>query len=136
MDVERLRRLDLFGDLDYHDLAQIARWVREVHAEPGEVLFEQGTIPYEMFVIESGDVEVVRDDETLATLGAGELVGEMSLLLQERRMATVRAATAVSAVAIPAEDLAEMKAEMPEILDAIRGVMEERRGRNLGAQER
>ena len=41
---ERLRVVPLFGDLDAHDLAQVARWVEEIHAEPGQMLIEQGSI--------------------------------------------------------------------------------------------
>jgi CRP-like cAMP-binding protein len=133
MDIERLRRLDLFAELDYHDLSQVARRVHEVNAEPGEVLMEQGAMPFEMLVIESGTVEVIRDGEVLATLGAGDPVGEMSLLRQERRIATVRAATQVTAVAIRVGDLAEMQDEMPEVLADIRAVMDERQRRNLEA---
>jgi CRP-like cAMP-binding protein len=133
MDVERLRRLDLFAELDYHDLSQVVRWVHEVNVEAGDVLMEQGAMPYEMLVIESGTVEVIRDGEVLATLGTGDPVGEMSLLRQERRMATVRAVTTVAAVAIRAADLAEMESEMPEVLADIRAVMDERQRRNLEA---
>ena len=135
MDVERLRQLDLFADLDYHDLAQVSRWTREVHAEPGEVLFAQGDLPWDMFVIEHGTVEVVQDGVCLATLGPGDPVGEMSLLMQERRMATVRAVTVLDAIAIPAEDLLAMEAEMPEVVAAIRDVMQARRDRNAGSSE-
>jgi CRP/FNR family transcriptional regulator, cyclic AMP receptor protein len=130
MDLERLRQLDLFADLDYHDLAKVARWTRAVHAEPGEVLFEQGELPWDMLVIERGSVEVLQDGEPLATLGPGDPVGEMSLLMQERRMATVRATSVVDAVAIPADDLSSMETEMPEVVAAIREVMQARRERN------
>ena len=131
IDVERLRQLDLFADLDFHDLSQIARWVHEVRADPGDVLFEQGTIPYEIFVIERGEVEVVRDGAVMATLGPGETVGEMGLMMQAKRMASVRASTPLTAVAIPAEDLEELKAEMPEIWESMHSIMEQRRARNL-----
>jgi CRP/FNR family cyclic AMP-dependent transcriptional regulator len=127
VDVERLRRLPLFGDLDHHDLSTIARWVREVTGEPGDVLIQQGTIPFEMFVIEEGSVEVERDGQILATLGPGDLVGEMALLQQERRMASVRATSPLRAVAIPAEDLEVLEAEMPEVLATIRETMAARR---------
>lgn len=127
MDVERLRQLPLFGELDHHDLAMLGRWVREVRGEAGDVLIEQGAIPYEMFVIEEGTVEVERDGQVLATLGAGELVGEMALLKQERRMATVRATSSLVAVAISAEDLGDLEAEMPEVLASIRQTMLDRR---------
>ena len=127
VDIERLRRLDLFADLDFHDLSHVSRWVHEVRADPGDTLFEQGTIPYEMFVIEEGQVEVVRDGEVLATLGPGQTVGEMGLLMQAKRMASVRASTPLIALAIPADDLTHLQAEMPEVWAAIHQVMQQRR---------
>jgi CRP/FNR family cyclic AMP-dependent transcriptional regulator len=130
MDVERLQRLDLFAELDYHDLTHVARWAREVQAAAGDVLFEQDSIPYDLFVLETGTVDVIQDGELLATLGPGDPVGEMSLLRLERRMATVRAKSEVTAVAIPAEDIALMQEEMPEVVRALRDVMETRRRRN------
>ena len=42
VDVERLRRLPLFGELDHHDLSTISHHVGEVEMSEGEVLFEQG----------------------------------------------------------------------------------------------
>ena len=89
MDVERLRLLPLFGELDHHDLSQLLRWVREVEFADGDLLFEQGSMPHELFVIEDGSVEVSRDGRSVATLGPGEVVGEMALLKLERRWASV-----------------------------------------------
>ena len=60
----------------------------------------------------------------------------MSLLMQERRMATARATTMVEAIAIPADDLAKMEAEMPEVVAALRDVMAARRERNDLAEGR
>ena len=130
LDIERLRALDLFADLDYHDLSHVARWAHEVHAETGAILFEQDAIPYDLFVIESGSAEVIRDKETLATLGPGDPVGEMSVLRHERRSATVRVLSALTAIAIPAEDLDALEAEMPEIVGTLRRVMNDRSRRN------
>jgi CRP-like cAMP-binding protein len=135
VDVDRLMGLDLFTELDHHDLAQVARWAREVRAEPGDALFEQGALPFELFVIEEGEVEVVRDGEPLATLGAGELVGEMSVLRGERRMASVHAVTSVTAIALSADDLNEMAAEMPEVVRSMRRITEERARRNAALEE-
>jgi CRP-like cAMP-binding protein len=130
MDIERLQRLDLFAELDYHDLTHVARWAREVQASTGDVLFEQDSIPYDLFVLEAGTVDVIHDGELLATLGPGDPVGEMSLLRLERRMATVRATSEVTAIAISAEDIALMQEEMPEVVRALRDVMETRRRSN------
>src|SRR5882672_6732155 len=123
MDVERLRRLPLFGELDHYDLSQLQRWVHEVDFADGELLFEQGSVPYELFVIEEGSVEVVRDGRSVATLGAGEIVGERALLKLQRRWASVVAVGHIHVVALSADDLAEMSQEMPELADRLRETM-------------
>jgi len=127
LDPARLREQPLLMDLDEHDLAQVARWIEEVHAEPGELLIEQGSMPYELFLIESGTVDVLRDDELLATLGAGDVVGEIALLAQQRRIASVRASTPVVALALPAEAFQQIATEMPEFADELRQLMASRR---------
>jgi CRP-like cAMP-binding protein len=123
VDVERLRRLPLFGELDHHDLSQLLRWVREMEFADGDLLFEQGSIPHELFVIEKGSVEVMRDGRPVATLGPGDVVGEMALLKLERRWATVVAIGRVQAVALGADDLASMSEQMPELADRLREMM-------------
>jgi len=123
MDVERLRLLPLFGELDHHDLSQLLRWVREVDFADGDVLFEQGAMPHDLFVIEEGSVEVSRDGRPVATVGPGEVVGEMALLKLERRWATVVADGHVRAVALGADDLTSMSEQMPELADRLRETM-------------
>lgn len=127
VDVERLRRLELFGDLDHHDLSALAKWVEEVEVAPGDLLIEEGALPYELFVIEDGEAEVVRDGARIATLGAGDVVGEMAVIRQERRAASVRARTPVRALAISVQEFEELGEEMPEIARQIRSTMEGRR---------
>jgi CRP-like cAMP-binding protein len=128
--VDRLMALDPFADLDHHDLTMLARWVREIRVPAGSALVEQGDLPYDLFVIENGTVEIVRDDEVLATLGPGQLVGEMAVLRGERRMATVRAADDVTAVAVAATDLAAMTEEMPEVVRAMHALTQARAASN------
>ena len=123
MDVELLRVLPLFGELDHHDLSQLLRWVREVDFADGDVLFEQGAMPHDLFVIEEGSVEVIRDGRPVATLGPGDVVGEMALLKLERRWASVVAIGHLRAVALGADDLAAMSEQMPELADRLREMM-------------
>jgi CRP/FNR family cyclic AMP-dependent transcriptional regulator len=127
LDPARLREQPLLMDLDEHDRAQVARWIEEIRAEPGELLIEQGSMAYELFLIESGTVDVLRDGELLATLGAGDVVGEIALLAQQRRIASVRASSPVVALALPAEAFQQIASEMPEFADELRQVMASRR---------
>jgi CRP-like cAMP-binding protein len=85
---------------------------------------------YDVFVIEDGSVEVVRDGESIATLGPGEIVGERALLKLERRWASVIAVGHVRVVALSADDLAEMSEQMPELADRLRETMSRREREN------
>lgn len=87
----RLSEIDLFASLQPSALALLAERATERVLPRGEVLFEQDAEGRSMYLIVSGEVEVSRDGRRLATLGAGEHVGEMSLLDDEARSATVRA---------------------------------------------
>ena len=132
VDVERLRTLPLFGELDHHDLAIVARHVREARASEGEVLFEEGAIPYELLVIEEGTAEIVKDGRAIGSIGPGDVVGEMGLLRGRRRMATVRATSPLRAVAVAADDLAAIEAEMPEIAAGLSEIVRIRSESSLG----
>ena len=132
MDVERLRRLPLFGELDHHDLSIVARWTQEADVPDWVLLFEQGAMPRELFVIESGGAEVTRDGERIATLGPGDVVGEMGVLKLQRRWASVRAVGDVRAVTLDADGLAAIAEEMPELAERLRETMLRRDRENEG----
>ncbi|HUL84200.1 MAG TPA: cyclic nucleotide-binding domain-containing protein [Actinomycetota bacterium] len=125
-DVDRLARLPLFGELDAYDLGHVAGWLRDVELAPGDILIRQGAMPDDVYVLEIGTVEVTRDGERIATLGAGDVVGEIALVDPQRRTATVQAATPVRAVALNLRDLPEMASEMPEIVRHLRSIAERR----------
>jgi CRP/FNR family cyclic AMP-dependent transcriptional regulator len=126
VDVGRLMNLPLFGELDHHDLSQIASRVDEVEIPAGTLLIEQGTLPYDVFVLEEGSVEVTRDGAPVATLGPGEVVGEIALLNPRRRTASVRATSPVRAVVLRTDDLDVMSDEMPEVMRQLRVIAERR----------
>ncbi len=127
MDVERLRRLPLFGELDHFDLSRLSHWVKEVDVASGDLVIEEGSIPHELFVIETGSVEVTHEGRVLATLGPGDIIGEMGLIELRRRVASVRATSPVHAVALGADELAAMTDEMPELVERFREILARRR---------
>src|SRR5689334_22385047 len=81
------------------DLAQLKatseNGIRNQHFEPGDFVFHEGDLGDSVYVIRAGECEVTREDQVLATLAAGEYFGEMALLSDKTRNATVRAKTAV-----------------------------------------
>ena len=126
VDVDRLAKLPLFGELDHHDLSLLAAHIREVDVIEGADLMVQDEMPRELFVIETGTVGIIHDELLIAELGPGEVVGEIGLVDPQRRTATVRARTAVRAVALGFDALATLDADMPEIGRELRGIARRR----------
>ncbi len=89
---ELLRQTPLFAGLDGVALAKLAARVEVVQLDPGDTLMRQGDYGDALYVISSGRLGVFGEDrKRLRTCGRGELIGEMALLTNQVRSATVRA---------------------------------------------
>ena len=91
-----LRELDLFSDASRSELAVIARQLTRLKIKAGRVLVREGGIGNEFMIMVSGLAEVTQGGESIATIGRGDLVGEMAILQplgSGRRNATVTAIT-------------------------------------------
>jgi MFS family permease len=94
-DLELLRRVSVFDPLPLPALEQLASGLRPRLVSAGEVVYTQGDTADGCFVIDRGSAEVLGDGHPIATVGPGDLVGEIALLRQVPRTATVRAVTAM-----------------------------------------
>ncbi|WP_191907985.1 MFS transporter [Nocardioides cynanchi] len=92
-DIALLRTVRVFDPLPLPALEQLAAGLVRRRVGAGQVLFEQGEVADGCYVIEGGRASVVGDGRLVATLGTGELVGEIGLLRRVPRTATVRAET-------------------------------------------
>jgi CRP-like cAMP-binding protein len=94
-DLEFLRRVPLFQEMDDHILREVANAAVEQRWEPGQEIVRQGDTGVGMFVIRSGRVEIAQKhdgtEEKLRELGPGDFFGDMALLDEFPRSATVRA---------------------------------------------
>ncbi len=88
--VDLIASVSLFAGCGGPDLQRIAQLVDEVDLPAGHVLMRQGEIGREMFVIASGKVSVERDGKVINELGPGASIGEVALLSEGPRTATVR----------------------------------------------
>jgi CRP-like cAMP-binding protein len=88
-----LASLDLFAGCSPSELAQIGSLLTMLTADAGRTLIREGVAGVEFMVIASGEAVVTVDGQPVARLGAGDFVGEMSLLTRAPRSATVTAVT-------------------------------------------
>ncbi len=96
---------------------------------PGEIVVRQGDQTAEMFIIESGEVDVVVGEVVVARLGPGKFFGEMALMTGEPRTATVRGVGPCRLLGIDDRALRGVLAAAPELAEHISRVIE---GRNAG----
>ena len=108
--ITQLREIGLFGGLGDHVLQGLADTLELLDLEPGAVAFREGDNGREMFVLLSGEMEVLkrskRDVEArVAVLGPNDWFGEMSILDVMPRSATVRAIAPSRLLRVTAHDL-------------------------------
>jgi len=124
--IDMLGSMPLFQGVDAEDLGGIADRTVEVDYASGGVIVREGEIGTGFFVIVSGSVRVVRDGETVITLGRGEFFGELSVLDRRPRIAQVVAAEPTTCLALASWDLEAVIAEQPRVALAMLRVLAER----------
>jgi CRP-like cAMP-binding protein len=87
--VDLLKSVSLFSGMGKRELEQVAQLLDEVHVPAGKVLMRQGQNGNDMFVIARGRVKVERNGKVISERGPGTAMGEMSLLSEGPRNATV-----------------------------------------------
>lgn len=134
MDVRGILNSTSFFDvvLDAEQLDALAKSVKVVQFGKRDVLVRERDLGASMFAIVEGKVTVSvhtpSGDKAVATLGPGEVVGEMSLITGERRSATVTAAGKVTAIEIAKEALAPILAAEPKLVQRFATLIEQRQG--------
>ena len=88
---EILAAVPLFASLPHASAQALERRVREVHLHAGEHLFREGDPAGSVFIVAAGRLDVVMGDEVLRVLGPGDVVGELALLAESPRSASVSA---------------------------------------------
>lgn len=121
-----LKSVGLFSKIPGEDLAQIAGIAQEVHFEKGELIIQEGEIGDSMFLIIEGRVFVQRLGQELNRLGERESFGEMALLDNEPRSATVGGASDVTCLKIDREEFFELMSEKIEIAHGIIHILTQR----------
>lgn len=101
---ELVRGVPLFSPLSMATIEDVASQLRPVSYEVGAWLIRQGDAGNEFLIVDEGDIEVVQGDQVVRTLGPGGAVGEIALLHDIPRTASVRAKSAVRAFSLSRDD--------------------------------
>jgi CRP-like cAMP-binding protein len=118
-----LDRVELFAGMGGVPLSAVADRAVEVEFPAGRTIVRQGEIGTGFFLIVSGGARVVRDGKQIARLGEGDFFGELSLLDQAPRIATVTADGPTVCLAIASWEFERLLEEQPRVAIAIlRGV--------------
>jgi CRP/FNR family cyclic AMP-dependent transcriptional regulator len=118
--IELLSRVPLFSELSPGDLDRISRVAVPRSFPAGVRVFHEGDRSDACYLVRSGDLRVTREHPdgraiALATLGPGDLFGELAMLDGEARSASVETLSDVELLALPAADVRRLLAEHSEI---------------------
>ena len=80
MDPDRLTAIPIFSELSPEEARRLATFATETSAAEGQILLKEGDYSVELIAIEEGTAEVLQGGRTIASLHAGDLIGEMGLL--------------------------------------------------------
>ena len=89
MDPNRLKKIPLFSSLSDEEAKRLAAFATETSIAEGQILMKQGDYSTELIAIEEGSADVIKDGEKIASLGKGDLIGEMGLFERRPRNADV-----------------------------------------------
>jgi CRP/FNR family cyclic AMP-dependent transcriptional regulator len=123
--IELLKRVPLFAGCSKKELAHVAMVADEIDFGPGKTLIREGEPGREFFVLVDGSVQISRRGKPIDTAGPGDFFGEMALLADQPRNATVTTTSAVDALVVTARSFRDLIGDNPLIaLKVMRTVAE------------
>ena len=113
--MELISQVPLFSRCSKHELQEIAKAADEIDLPEGKVLTREGDRGREFFVLLDGAAEVRQGGDVIRRLGAGDFLGEIALISQEPRTATVTTTTPVRALVITDQSFAALLDHQPSV---------------------
>lgn len=124
--IELLKQVPLLASLSRRQLDEFAKHSDEVQVEAGTVLAKEGTVGRELFVLVSGTATVSRKGRKLATLGPGDFFGEMALLDNQPRSATVVAEEPLVLLVVGVREFKPLLTSVPNLAEGLLRAMASR----------
>ena len=129
MDPNRLTAIPIFSDLSDEEARRLATYATETSVAEGQILMKQGDYSVELIAIEEGTADVIRDGEKVASVGKGDLIGEMGLLERRPRNADVIATSPMRVMKLTHWEIRRMS---QDTVDRIQKTIEDRRSAGVG----
>ena len=117
--LEILRAIPLFAGLGSADLTRLGQLADEVDVPQGRVLMREGEPGNQMFVIFNGRVSVERGGRGVKELGPGDWFGEMALLSEGTRNATVTASEPSRLFVVAHQDFHTLMDDVPAVRNSV-----------------
>ena len=112
---DTLRQVPLFSDFDRNELEHIHKVATELLVPADQVVIHEGSMGHEMLVVLEGTLEVTFEGQHVADIGPGGFVGELSLLCNRPRNASVRAKTDTRVVHIDGRGFTALLEDVPQL---------------------
>jgi CRP-like cAMP-binding protein len=129
--IEEVAAVPLFNALSDDQLKEIADWFHVQNVGEGLKLVGEGAPGYTFFILVDGAAVVTHEGERLATLGRGDYFGEMAILGDGRRTATVTSTETVRLLVMFGTEFRRLEAAHPEIAARITEAMQARIARRI-----
>jgi CRP-like cAMP-binding protein len=139
----RLAAIRFFADLPEDELAAVASVATEEEIPAGQLLATEGRAGYSLYAVESGTADVIINGETVGTIRAGDVVGEMAVLTSPpdwsappevaiggMRTASVVATSPMRLIMLFKRDVWALDRRAPVMTQRLRAVLDERRAQN------
>lgn len=132
-EIDRIRglaRVDRFKNFSDDEIATVVDKATYVTVPEGWAIIAEKTTADKAYLILSGEVSVRHGSEELARVGAGEVIGEMALVSNKLRSATVVSVTPLEALHFTSETVADLQQTIPHFKEALTTATDERHERD------
>ncbi len=130
--IQILKSIDILSFLHEATLERLAEESIELTLRPQETLFHEGENGKTMYIILNGEVRIFKKEMDITTMGPGSIFGEMALIENQPRSASVEALEHVELIEINEEQFQRYFAAQPQVLMALMKTMSARFRRSLG----
>jgi len=124
--IELIRKVPLFSKLDKKGLADVAHIADELDLPKGKMMAEEGDRGREFFVLLEGEADVTKGDRSINRLQEGDFFGEIALVTQMPRTASVTATSDVRVLVITERDFAALLKRAPQVSRGVAEALAER----------